>query len=123
MRAAPHNQAHTPRNGNAFSTMIGAALVIGLAAFGWNHYSAKREIAVAAPPLREMMSAPSTPKQIPLAEQLAPTATTDAFKCEGKKYCSEMKSCDEAKFYLRNCPGVEIDGDGDGIPCEQQHCK
>jgi len=26
-------------------------------------------------------------------------------------------------FYLRNCPGVEIDGDGDGIPCERPHCR
>ena len=22
------------------------------------------------------------------------------FRCEGKKYCKEMKSCAEAKFYL-----------------------
>jgi hypothetical protein len=33
-----------------------------------------------------------------------------------------MTSCDEAIFYLTNCPGVEIDGDGDGIPCERQWC-
>ena len=25
------------------------------------------------------------------------------FKCEGKKYCKEMKSCAEAKFYLTQC--------------------
>ena len=122
VRAAPRNRAETPRGGNVFSTMIGAALIIGLAAFGWNHYSAKREMAVVAPPSQEVMGAPSTPKKIPLAERLAPTATSVAFKCEGKKYCSEMKSCDEAKFYLRNCPDVKIDGDGDGIPCESQLC-
>ncbi len=44
------------------------------------------------------------------------------FKCSGKRKCSEMTSCEEAKFYLANCPGVEIDGDGDGIPCESQWC-
>ena len=44
------------------------------------------------------------------------------FTCQGKKYCSEMKSCAEAKYYLRNCPGVKMDGDGDGIPCERQWC-
>lgn len=121
-RATPRTQAEVPRSGNVFSTMIGVALVIGLAALGWNHYAAKRERAGLAPPPQELMSAPSTPKKIPLVEQLAPAATSDAFKCEGKKYCSEMKSCDEAKFYLRNCPGVKIDGDGDGIPCEKQHC-
>jgi hypothetical protein len=45
------------------------------------------------------------------------------YKCEGKIYCSEMTSCEEAKFYLKNCPGVKIDGDGDGIPCESQWCR
>jgi len=45
------------------------------------------------------------------------------FSCEGKQYCSEMTSCKEARFYLKNCPNVEIDGDNDGIPCESQWCK
>ncbi len=44
------------------------------------------------------------------------------FQCEGKQHCSEMRSCDEAKFYLKNCPEVMIDGDHDGVPCEQQFC-
>jgi hypothetical protein len=45
------------------------------------------------------------------------------FTCQGKKYCSQMTSCAEAKFYLQNCPGVKIDGDNDGVPCERQLCK
>ncbi|MCI5146634.1 MAG: calcium-binding protein [Candidatus Electrothrix sp. AR3] len=45
------------------------------------------------------------------------------FQCNGKIYCSEMSSCAEAKFYLRNCPGTKIDGDNDRIPCEKQWCS
>jgi len=45
------------------------------------------------------------------------------FSCEGKQYCSEMISCKEARFYLKNCPNVKIDGDNDGIPCESQLCN
>ncbi|MCB0198328.1 MAG: excalibur calcium-binding domain-containing protein, partial [Anaerolineae bacterium] len=45
------------------------------------------------------------------------------YSCQGKVYCSEMTSCDEAKFYLRNCPNTQMDGDGDGIPCESQWCS
>ncbi len=41
------------------------------------------------------------------------------YQCEGKQYCSQM-TCKEARFYLKNCPNVKIDGDFDGIPCEQQ---
>jgi len=33
-----------------------------------------------------------------------------------------MTSCAEAKFFLKNCPGVKMDGDGDGVPCEDQWC-
>jgi hypothetical protein len=43
------------------------------------------------------------------------------FHCDGRVYCREMTSCAEAEFFLRNCPGVKMDGDGDGIPCED-HC-
>lgn len=42
------------------------------------------------------------------------------FRFQGKIHCSEMTSCAEAKFYLRNCPGVKIDGDNDGVPCERR---
>jgi hypothetical protein len=45
------------------------------------------------------------------------------FKCDGRTHCSQMTSCDEATFFLRNCPGVKMDGDHDGIPCEQQWCN
>jgi len=45
------------------------------------------------------------------------------FQCEDKQHCSEMSSCEEAEFYLEQCPGVLIDGDNDGIPCEQQLCR
>ncbi|MGR9100472.1 MAG: excalibur calcium-binding domain-containing protein [Gammaproteobacteria bacterium] len=44
------------------------------------------------------------------------------YRCEGKTYCSEMTSCEEAKFYLRNCPDTKMDGDYDGVPCESQWC-
>lgn len=44
------------------------------------------------------------------------------FSCDGRKYCSQMKSCSEAKYFLANCPGVKMDGDKNGIPCEQQWC-
>jgi len=47
---------------------------------------------------------------------------TNQFQCRGKTHCSEMTSCEEAKFYLQNCSGTISDGDGDGIPCEDQWC-
>jgi len=45
------------------------------------------------------------------------------FKCDGRIYCSDMGSCEEAVFFLNNCPGVKMDGDRDGVPCEKQWCR
>ena len=45
------------------------------------------------------------------------------FKCDGRVYCSQITSCDEATFFLKNCPGVKMDGNNDGVPCERQWCK
>lgn len=50
-------------------------------------------------------------------------AVTATSRCETKTQCSQMTSCDEATFYLNNCPGTEMDGDGDGVPCESQWCS
>ena len=51
------------------------------------------------------------------------TSVTSSFKCDGRIHCSQMTSCEEATFFLRNCPNVKMDGDNDGIPCEQQWCN
>jgi cold shock CspA family protein len=44
----------------------------------------------------------------------------EPFQCQGKIWCSQMSSSEEALFYLRHCPGTKMDGDNDGIPCERQ---
>lgn len=38
--------------------------------------------------------------------------------CGNKRYCNQMSSCDEARFYLNACGLERLDSDGDGMPCE-----
>ena len=45
------------------------------------------------------------------------------FKCDGRKYCSQMRSCAEAKYFIKHCPNTKMDGNHDGIPCEKQWCR
>ena len=45
------------------------------------------------------------------------------FSCDGRKHCSQMTSCAEATYFLSHCAGVKMDGDKNGIPCEQQWCS
>jgi endonuclease YncB( thermonuclease family) len=42
--------------------------------------------------------------------------------CGDKRTCREMRSCDEALYYLQSCGLAGMDGDGDGIPCERGVC-
>ena len=48
------------------------------------------------------------------------TNVTSKYSCDGRVHCSQMKSYDEAVFFINNCPGTKMDGDGDGDPCEGQ---
>jgi hypothetical protein len=34
-----------------------------------------------------------------------------------------MTSCAEATYFIKQCPGTQMDGDGDGVPCESQWCS
>ncbi|UVC08958.1 excalibur calcium-binding domain-containing protein [Rhizobium sp. TH2] len=50
---------------------------------------------------------------------LATPALVTAQECSPRKTCSKIQSCDEARWYLENCPwGGRLDRDGDGSPCE-----
>ncbi len=41
------------------------------------------------------------------------------WSCGPRRTCSQIGSCDEARWYLENCPwGVKLDRDNDGIPSE-----
>jgi cold shock CspA family protein len=51
-----------------------------------------------------------------------PEANSSRFQCDGRVHCSQMTSCAEATYFIRNCPNTMMDGDGDGVPCESQWC-
>jgi len=38
--------------------------------------------------------------------------------CGNKRFCKDMSDCAEARYYLTACGLTKLDGDGDGIPCE-----
>ncbi len=46
-----------------------------------------------------------------------------AYRCDGRTRCTQMRSCEEASYFLKNCPSTAMDGDNDGVPCEDQWCR
>lgn len=70
-----------------------------------------------------LVKAPSfSPNPIGLEEDSLDLPNNEQFRCEGKTRCGQMTSCDEAIYYLNNCPGTLMDGDDDDLPCEDQWC-
>ena len=96
------------RTGIPFGRVVPLLVLLGLGGYGYTQISARLKAGE-----RNAESAPST---------MAPAPVTPAYRCDGRIHCSQMRSCEEATYFLRNCPGTKMDGDGDGIPCEQQWC-
>jgi deoxyribonuclease-1 len=63
----------------------------------------------------------ASPPAVPASQVAAPASSTSPaispWQCGTKTRCSEMGSCEEAKFYLAQCGVRSLDRDGDGIPC------
>jgi cold shock CspA family protein len=58
-----------------------------------------------------------------VATLAAPPPPTPEFRCDGREHCSQMRSYEEAVFFLEHCPNTKMDGDRDGEPCEQQFSR
>lgn len=69
-----------------------------------------------------LLNSEAVPRQFQRTAQ-PPVEPSRSFSCDGRTYCSQMTSCAEATFFLRNCPGVKMDGNHDGVPCEIQWCR
>jgi len=92
--------------------MVGLCLLLAIGAYGFSQYRGHASL--------------DRQKVEPLLPQsksgAIPEADQSGFKCDGRTHCSQMTSCTEAKLFLKNCPGTEMDGNDDGVPCEQQWC-
>jgi len=101
-------------NGGLASILVALLPIAALGYYGYSQYD--REIHG-----REFMEATSPEAVIRDWDDPSP-APTQAFECDGRTKCSQMRSCEEAVFFLRNCPNTTMDGNNDGEPCESQWC-
>jgi len=86
-----------------YNKLINVAFVIGIAAF-----------------LYSRLGLDSINKPVPnkFPENTFRSTTNQTFSCDGRQYCSQMTSRSEAEFFIKHCPNTKMDGDKDGIPCE-----
>lgn len=117
---ASQRPVRVSRSGNSVGglTKVIALLLVG--ALGWQayvHYQ-NRAMAARANAGSDFSLEPARPLDF------SPSRTGAAsFSCDGRQHCSQMRSCAEATYFLKNCPDTKMDGDHDGIPCEDQLCR
>jgi len=108
-RSLPQNRHRSVRrNGSRNRSPIGKAamLFVVVAVGGAYAYSKYQESS------QDLFVPLSSPRE----------AAPPKFHCDGRTYCSQMTSCEEAYFFLKHCARTQMDGDGDRIPCERQWC-
>lgn len=123
INAAPSNrrdnkQQRQQKTKSSSGLVIPLLILLGLGIFGFKKYQE-----MTATPVLTNQDIEQMEWQQP-AQKSTPFVSKQKFRCEtGKTHCSQMRSCDEAKFYIKNCPATKMDGDRDGVPCERQWCN
>jgi cold shock CspA family protein len=106
--------ANASRSSAARNGGVSILLVAGIAFAGWSYFQRKQADQLTTD---DQQVEPATL----IAERQRETAEaeqTPLFQCDGRVYCSDMRSRAEAEFFVKHCPGTKMDGDGDGEPCE-----
>jgi predicted negative regulator of RcsB-dependent stress response len=87
---------------------------------GYEYFEAKKS---------NQLTAAESPRQVVqrafgngTTQEVSKGAASNMFNCDGRTHCSQMHSCEEATYFLQHCPNVKMDGNNDGVPCEQQWC-
>lgn len=79
-----------------------------IVAIGWKYY--QKPIDASKPAFAESM-------QMQKSESVR-YASEPSFSCDGRQHCSQMTSRAEAVYFINHCPNTKMDGDHDGVPCE-----
>ena len=94
------------QGGGLFTTIIGLVIIVGLAYLLYGKYQRWQ---LAQQPV-------VTPVQTVVTQPI--DSNPNSYRCDGRIHCGQMNSREEARWFVRNCPGTKMDGNNDGEPCE-----
>jgi cold shock CspA family protein len=104
------------RGGASKTSWLGTLILVGIVviggAWGYKQFASRQS--------RMQLSAQPAATTADLPTRSSPTS---AFVCDGRTHCSQMTSCAEATWFINHCPGTQMDGNNDGVPCESQWCN
>ena len=115
-RIVSHSRRKTKRkseSGGFFGTIITVIIfgIIGYFVYGFIQDFLHRN---------ELTNQPVIQETLKIANTQAVSSNPNHFQCDGRTHCSQMRSLEEARWFVRNCPNTQMDGNNDGEPCEQQ---
>ena len=113
-RIVSHSRRKTKRkneSGGFFGTIITVIIfgIIGYFVYGFIQDSLHR---------KELTNQPVIQETLEIANTQAVSSNPNHFQCDGRTHCSQMRSLEEARWFVRNCPDTKMDSDHDGEPCE-----
>ena len=115
-RIVSHSRRKTKRkseSGGFFGTIITVIIfgIIGYFVYGFIQDFLHRN---------ELTNQPVIQETLKIANTQAVSSNPNHFQCDGRTHCSQMRSLEEARWFVRNCPNTQMDGNNDGEPCERQ---
>ncbi|PKO73524.1 MAG: cold-shock protein [Betaproteobacteria bacterium HGW-Betaproteobacteria-17] len=101
--------AKRPHKPGLLERLIPLGFLVALGAYGYSEYTGRMN--------PQTVTESQTSDAVTAVESSGSLASVP-FHCDGRQHCSQMGSRAEAEYFLRNCPDTKMDGDHDGIPCE-----
>ena len=113
-RIVSHSRRKTKRkseSGGFFGTIITVIIfgIIGYFVYGFIQDFLHRN---------ELTNQPVIQETLKIANTQAVSSNPNHFQCDGRTHRSQMRSLEEARWFVRNCPNTQMDGNNDGEPCE-----
>lgn len=104
---------NTQSSGGFGVTIVGLIVIVGLVYMIYGKYQRAQ---LANQPAVQIQQVATPANSNPSSSS---NSSSGHYTCDGRVHCSQMNSREEARWFVRNCPGTKMDGNHDGEPCER----
>lgn len=120
LKQTSKSNSYKKKSSSVASNFFSITVVVVLILFGYQRLGSKVDRYTPStnsePQIVEQFRYTSSPNVEP--QIIEKTYPISSFSCDGRQHCSQMNSRAEAVYFIRHCPNTKMDGDRDGIPCE-----
>lgn len=93
-------------------------LIIIIGYFAWDHYAVNYGGISPKEAIKIKIIDPVKSKYSPNRDITISDYEKTKYECDGRQYCSQMNSLEEALFFTKNCPNTKLDQSPGEAPCQ-----